>query len=445
MAGGVPWTAADDAAIMAAYTAHGGRNGWPEVAAKATGRSPRSIVQRKTVIVAAGRWPGGTVRGARLNPADATLLDVRDIAAPLTKKPLSVDDVIAQWQIDTKVWEPYAVTPNTWQVGAKHPETGKILTENLYQTKVRFRRKPGASLEQLKTALLADIAADAKARAKAATKVVATRRHDDREPHALEVDLFDIHLNKLAWAAETGADYDSHIAEARARAATTDLLAGAAPYRIEKVILPLGNDLTNADNLLKSTTAGTPQDTDTRYHRMFRRARGLTSWMIQQCAAIAPVEVVVVPGNHDELTAWTIGQVLEAEYTGNPRVTFQSGPKLRKYVHYGANLVGFAHGVDEPHGQLPQIMAVEQPEAWSQSTYREWHIGHLHKQRANQPVMVDDKVGVTVRIIRALTGTDAWHFRKGYIGGVQGAEAFVWRKSGGLRAHLYHVAEQARG
>jgi hypothetical protein len=39
--------------------------------------------------------------------------------------------------------------------------------------------------------------------------------------------------------------------------------------------------------------------------------------MIEQCARIAPVEVVIVPGNHDELTAWTIGQVLEAEYAND--------------------------------------------------------------------------------------------------------------------------------
>jgi DNA repair exonuclease SbcCD nuclease subunit len=162
--------------------------------------------------------------------------------------------------------------------------------------------------------------------------------------------------------------------------------------------------------------------------------------MIARCADVAPVEVVIVPGNHDELTAWTVGQVLEAEYAGDKRVTFQAGPKLRKYVHYGRNLIGYTHGCDEPHKNLPQIMAVEQAAIWSQTDYREWHVGHLHKQKATQPIMVDDNIGCTVRIIRALSGTDKWHMRKGYVGGTQGAEAFVWKRTGGLRAHLYHTA-----
>jgi hypothetical protein len=287
----------------------------------------------------------------------------------------------------------------------------------------------------LRDALLSDIKAETKRRPS-----IAIRPMRSAEPHALEIDLFDIHLNKLSWAAETAENYDSDIAYDRAQAATIDLLAMAGPYPIEKVIVPIGNDLTNIDTLSKTTTAGTAQDTDTRYHRMFRRARALTSWMIAECAKIAPVEVVIVPGNHDELTAWTIGQVLEAEYAHDKRVTFQSGPRLRKYVQYGANLIGFSHGQDEPHGNLPQIMAVEQAAVWSSTTCREFHVGHRHKQKATQPVIVDDKIGATVRIIRALTAVDGWHFRKGYVGGVQGAEAFVWRKSGGLRAHLYHDA-----
>lgn len=372
--------------------------------------------------------PDGAASGA---PADPE-------AAILSNQPLSVEQVAEMWGLSLEEWEAVSVTPNTWAIGAKHPTTGEILTAPLYQTKVRFQRKPEATAKQLAAALLADIQADTQARARVRQKPRVIGPGD--EPHALEVDEFDVHLNKLAWAAETGQDFDTNIAEDRARAAMTDLLAMAAPFAIERVILPIGNDLANIDNLVKTTTAGTPQDSDTRYHRMFRRARALLSWMIEQCAQIAPVEVVVVPGNHDELTAWTLGQVLEAEYARDARVTFQSGPKLRKYVEYGANLIGFTHGVDEPHAQLPQIMAVEQKDAWARTTHREWHLGHLHKQKATAPVMIDDKIGVTVRIIRALSGTDAWHARRGYIGVPQGAEAFLWRRSGGLRAHLYHAA-----
>lgn len=415
------------------------------VIAKILGRGLASINNKITALglvrpprpdddQAAAEW---TRRNSILPVEERTSPEDPVFASPYAAAPYSVEQIVEMFRIDLDVWEPYYVRPNIWQMGAKHPDTGEILTENLYATRVTFRRRPDATARDLVDGLLADVRADTKARARVRIKPPAGEA--DSDPHMLEADLFDAHLNKLSWAVESGENYDTDIAEQRVRAAVTDLLAGAAPYNIERITLPIGNDFTNIDGLLKQTTAGTPQDTDTRYHRMFRQARGLGSWMIETCAQIAPVEVVIVPGNHDELTAWTLGQVLEAEYGGDSRVTFQSGPKLRKYVEYGANLIGFTHGCDEPHRNLPQIMAVEQPDAWGRTTYREWHVGHLHKQKATQPVMVDDNIGVTVRIIRALTATDAWHFRKGYVGGTQGAEAFVWKKSGGLRAHLYHT------
>lgn len=82
-------------------------------------------------------------------------------------------------------------------------------------------------------------------------------------------------------------------------------------------------------------------------------------------------------------------------------------------------------------------MAVEQKEAWARTVCRNFHVGHLHKSKTTQPVTVDDETGVTVRIIRSLSGTDAWHFRRGYVGGTRGAEAFIYRRDGGMRAHLY--------
>jgi hypothetical protein len=441
MAGGRPFTPQDDDTILRVFAETGGDRGWVHTAAKAIGRSAGSVVQRKGHLKSVGKF--GDESGAPTAPKEAADPDTPEFASPITSAPLSVDDIVRMFKIDLLVWEPYHITPNVWQMGAKHPETGEIVTAPLYQTKVRFRRLAPPAVHLLRDALLADVRADTATR----KRVLAPKRSTGRravEQHALEVDEFDIHLNKLAWAAETGQNYDSDIAEERARAAMVDLLAMATPYAIEKIILPIGNDLTNADTLSKTTTGGTPQDTDTRYHRMFRRARALTSWMIAECAAIAPVEVVIVPGNHDQLTTWTVGQVLEAEYANDSRVVFQSGPRLRKYVQYGQNLIGFTHGVDEPHANLPQIMAVEQAAVWSQTTYREWHVGHLHKQKATQPIIVDDKIGVTVRVIRALTGTDAWHASRGYVGVQQGAEAFVWRRSGGLRAHLYHDAQAAR-
>lgn len=292
------------------------------------------------------------------------------------------------------------------------------------------------SLQEFKDAMLADVRKDAELRPRFRHKLVKERK--DGELHARELCVFDAHLGKYAWAEETGEDYDSTIAAERVRDAVADLLEQSAPYRCEETILPIGNDLLHADNYAGTTTQGTPQDRDTRYQLMFRRTRGLMSWLIASCAEASNVRVVIIPGNHDSLSAWTLGEVLAAEYANDPRVSFDGTPRKRKYVPYGRNLIGYAHGHNEPHKRLPEIMAAEVPDLWGAASHREWHLGHLHKSKVTQPLYVDDYAGCTVRVLRSLSGTDSWHASMGYVGGTRGAEAFIWAKAGGLRANLFH-------
>lgn len=337
--------------------------------------------------------------------------------------PISLEELLAKHAVDTDTYEVDRYTVNEWN--------------NIYQTKAHLVRKPSASLEILKAQLVEDIRADTALRPRMKAKPFESPV--DSETHALEICIFDIHIGKLAHGDETGhGNYDATIAADLARQAVDDLLAQSRLYRLDKIILPIGNDLLHADNLVATTTAGTRQDMDSRYHLMFRRARSLMSWVIERCAQRAPVEVVVVPGNHDAVSAWTIGQVLAAEYASDSRVTFDDSPKRRKYVRYGRNLIAFTHGNAEPLAKLPAIMAVERKEDWAATDYREWHVGHRHHQKKIPPILVDDKEGVTVRICRSLSAPDSWHAEHGWVGSQRGAEAFLWRSSGGLRSHFYH-------
>jgi hypothetical protein len=254
------------------------------------------------------------------------------------------------------------------------------------------------------------------------------------EAYMAEVELPDAHIGKMAWGEETGTDYDSSIAEALVREHVAELLWHCERYPIEQFVLPVGNDLLHHE-LSGNTTAGTPQDADTRWLKMFRRAHGVTSWMIRTLAERAPVVVIIVPGNHARQGEMALGEVLAAEFAHDSRVTFDASPAPRKYYRYGKNLLGLAHGDGEPHAKYPQLMAVEEPSLWAATTHREFHVGHLHTARRTEPMTVDDKLGVTVRIMRSLSGVDAWHASKGFLG-TRGAEAFIWRKSGGIVANF---------
>lgn len=422
---GVPYSTEEDATILRCYQKHNGKQGWLVDAAKLTGRGRTSVMNRWSMIRTKQDTEPTTTHSAFANA------------------PLSLADVVKLWKIDEDVWEAVTFQPNKWEIGAKHPESGQILTKPLYQTKVMFKRKKTANIEIVAKQIIADIerAASSKPKRVEVGKGFRPARLDAKHLTAsdvmLEVDVFDLHVGKMSWGAETGHDYDLKIAERIAKAAVADLLAQVdGKHRITQVLLPFGNDFFQTDTPQGTTTAGTQVDHDGRFQKMFRVGHALAMWMIEECAKIAPVHVPVIPGNHDETAAFTMGVVLEAEFRRDTRVTFDNGPAPRKYYRYGKTFLGYAHGNNEPTGKLPQLMALERPQDWADSICREFHIGHIHTGRKAEPLSIDDQTGVTVRWLRSLSGTDSWHARRGFVGNQRSAEAFVWRKEGGMRAHF---------
>lgn len=353
------------------------------------------------------------------------------IASPLLVMPISVERLLELFEIDTAEWEAVEVTPNVWQMGAKHPETGEILTQPLYQLKARLKRRAGPQLAELRDGLLADIRAEATERPRPAKC--------EAEPsarHMLEVSAFDLHFGKLSWREEAGEDYDLSIARATFETAIQDLVWKARGFPLQRILLPIGNDLLQTDNLAGTTTGGTPQDTDSRYHKAFRAARSALAWAIDRLAEEAPVLVIVVPGNHDRLTSFHMGEVLAAQFARDARVTVDNSPKLRKYVAFGATLLGFTHGSEEKHNDLPLIMAREEPELWASASHYEWHIGHFHKSKETRYTAGDSFNGVRVRILPSLCAADAWHYSKGYVGERRSAEGYLWNFATGYAGHL---------
>jgi hypothetical protein len=152
---------------------------------------------------------------------------------------------------------------------------------------------------------------------------------------------------------------------------------------------------------------------------------------------IAPVDVVVIPGNHDEHTMFLVGEILEAFYHNTDRVVVYNSPKSRKYYEFGKCMIMYTHGNGEKHGDLGLICATEEPQMWGRTKYREAHLGHYHKSKSTSYINVDENQGFRVRILPSLSANDAWHYGKGY-SAIRAAEAFVWDKEKGLRQNIYH-------
>jgi DNA repair exonuclease SbcCD nuclease subunit len=157
---------------------------------------------------------------------------------------------------------------------------------------------------------------------------------------------------------------------------------------------------------------------------------------IDRLMLVAPVKVLVVPGNHDRANALKLGVVLDAWYRNTDRVEVDAGPDLRKYEPYGVNLIGFTHGSEEKHADLPLTMAQEKPAEWARALHKEWHLGHFHKRKQQNFTAGDTHGGVPVRILPSLSGTDAWHYMKGYVKGQRAAEAYLWSFDNGYAGHF---------
>ena len=156
-----------------------------------------------------------------------------------------------------------------------------------------------------------------------------------------------------------------------------------------------------------------------------------------------PVDVIVIPGNHDFERSFYMGKYLEAWFNNDPQVSINCGASPRKYYHFGNLLLGLTHGSEEKESSLPMLMAtdIESKPMWSETKFHEWHLAHIHRKRnvkyeINKSRELNEDLGVTIRYLSSLTGTEEWHHKKGFVGSIKAADAFIWNDIFGLVAIL---------
>lgn len=262
----------------------------------------------------------------------------------------------------------------------------------------------------------------------------------DTEPGELfaVLSLPDLHVGMLAWHREAGENYDTEIAIARMKAVAADLLSRLGSYRVSQIVFPIGNDILHADTHDNTTTAGTRVDVDSRWQKAFTElAEHLIKGPLAWAAELAPVRVVVVPGNHDYQRAFYLGEVMRWYYEGRGLpVQVDNSPRTRKYIAWGKVLLGFTHGNGVRLNDLPLIMASEVPVEWGNSVWREWLLGHYHRRRDIAWNTTQEVGGVRLRVLPTLAPPDAWHYQRGFVGGVREGTLSIY-SSTGLYAELY--------
>jgi len=442
-----------DREIVDAYVEHGLNKAR---AARALG-VPRQSVSRAVLKVE--RLQGGPIQGTEEAPTTPTSTqkaitpgqvserghgDRKDSVVYVEREPKSLDDALDQFEVDRDIWR-----VRTWEVGewnglakikvSAGTEVLKIVT--LYKIKVTFERLP--QVQALK-AILGPILAEAKVKAPKWRVSITTPKE---AAGLLSYNVPDLHLGKLAWAPETGGpSYDVKIACHEFREALEVLTTKAKRNRWKpsKILLPVGNDFLNSDRMIGgkagATTKGTLQDEDGRWQRSFVEGFRLVREGIHAIASAfgVPVEVVIVPGNHDEERIFYVGHSLEIAFENHPTVQIDNRPVLRKYFTHDGVLIGLTHGDKEPLRELPLLMAGR----YDLTAYatREWYLGHLHSKKETEFETQSDTGTVLARRFRSLSPADSWHAAKGYEMSARSAEALFYDAESRFDGSAVHFA-----
>lgn len=251
------------------------------------------------------------------------------------------------------------------------------------------------------------------------------RNQSDEEGHCLLIDPADIHINKLCSAFETGEEYNSQIAVQRCRDGVASVIQKSKGFNIDKIILIVGNDVLNTDNVKGQTTKGTDQDSHLKWFDAFIMAKQLYIDIIETLVQIADLEIVYNVSNHDEMSGFFLMDSLYSWYNSHKNITFNRSPAHRKYTTYGKNLIGTTHGDKAKQNDLPLLMCHEASQYWHECKHRYWFTHHVHHKTSK------DIMSVQIESLRSPSPADSWHHKSGYQYSPLAIEGFVFHKEFG--------------
>jgi hypothetical protein len=359
------------------------------------------------------------------------------IAIPKTRIH-TLEQLVEYCEIDLKIWKIERFVANKWEVGMKSLVPGAApMTEPLFQIKaflvlkveIRDARKELDELRQ-------------KAKGYAPKYPALIKNKQGKTENVIEFSLHDHHFGAQIWSKETGGeDYDLPIAKRTWEQALSGLVTRTSGHAASKALIVLGNDQQNADNRAGTTERGTPQNMDSRYQKVFSISRDCSIWAIDALLGhYGAVDVVIVSGNHDPLSAWHLGDTLSSWYRNCKQVNVDSRPLFRKYYEHGVNMLLFTHGHAGKLEEYGKTMAAEEPGMWGRTVWREAHTGDKHHRR------LIEQPGATIRILPSLRPPDSWSSENHFIGSLRAAEAFVWNRSEGLvGTGVYSIFPKAKG
>ena len=301
----------------------------------------------------------------------------------------SLDELIAKCNIDTSVWEITKYIQNYWG-NNKNPYyqvkawLGKKREEVVFQEEfVKFLSEHNFSSEE-----------------------ITIPQDNNKTPSAcLVINKQDTHFDKYD---VNGRNSISERFIALWNKINIIVSQAKLSNNIDKIIYVIGSDEFNSE-FTQCTTKGTPQQNILSYHETFKLVCEYEKFIIKTLLENSKeVQIVYVPGNHDEYIGWHLIHWLEACFNSE-RIVFDCSSNYRKFIGYGKTAIMLNHGDAIKPSKLAAIFPMEFRENWS--LYDNFYIftGDKHHE------LSQDFNGIKFYQIPAFsTSSSKWDDKQGY-------------------------------
>lgn len=321
---------------------------------------------------------------------------IQEKTASTSEEVKSLDDLIRVCNIDTETWNIDKYIQNKWG-------------EN-YQVKAFLSKKTS---EQEYTQEFISFLETYKPKQLPSKGI----KSNKRDPKAyIILDPQDQHLDKY----DEGGDND--LMERFQRIydiIDNTILKASRSYKLDKVTYVLGSDMFNSE-WTGMTVKGTPQTNIVSYQEGFEKICNFQISVINLLAAsFSEVDVMYIPGNHDEYVGWHLIHFLESYYRES-RVQFDTGIQYTKYRRYNNTAIQFNHGDAIKPADLVNIFPVDFKEQWGKCDHFISLIGDKHHNHYK------DFNGIEFHQLPSLSNSKSkWDLKKGFTGNKGSTKIFV--------------------
>lgn len=319
----------------------------------------------------------------------------------------TLDELIKKCNIDTNKWEVTKYVQNYWG-NQENPQ---------WQVKAWLAKKQEANVFQQSFI-------DFLSNYKPSPRPVSAPKNSNLPLGCLVINKQDAHYNKFDVYGEN--EMSKRFDDIRQK---LDVILEQASLtnKLEKLTYIVGSDEINSE-FTNTTTKGTPQENVATYHQSFKQICNHETWMIETMLEYCDeLDVLYVPGNHDEYVGWHIITWLSAYFKDEKRVNIDDSPRYRKYVSYGRTAMMFNHGDAMKPDKLSMIFPMEYKEGWSQHDHFYVFTGDKHHE------VVQSFNGIKFYQIPAFSNAKSlWDDKLGYTCAKGEVTAFLIDRSDGM-------------